>query len=54
MAPHVGRFHLVANGARHDHVRALAESTSNVVIEDRHPRTRLGLRRPLRRSVWQR
>jgi len=33
MAPHVGRFHLVANGARHDHVRALAESTPNVVIE---------------------
>ncbi len=33
MAPHVGRFHLVANGARHEHVRALAEATPNVVIE---------------------
>ncbi len=34
MAEHVGRFHLVANGARHQQVRARAESTANVVIED--------------------
>ena len=34
MAPHVGRFHLVSNGARSAPVRALAEATPNVVIED--------------------
>ncbi len=34
MAPHVGRFHLVSNGARSAPVRALASATANVVIED--------------------
>jgi phosphoglycolate phosphatase len=34
MAPHVGRFHLVSNGARSAPVRARAEATPNVVIED--------------------
>jgi hypothetical protein len=34
MASHVGRFHLVSNGARSAPVRALAEATPNVVIED--------------------
>lgn len=34
MAPHVGRFHLVSNGARSAPVRALAEAAPNVVIED--------------------
>jgi HAD superfamily hydrolase (TIGR01484 family) len=34
MAQHVGRFHLVANGARHERVRTLAEAAANVVIED--------------------
>jgi phosphoglycolate phosphatase len=34
MAPHVSRFHLVANGARSAPVRALAEAAGNVVIED--------------------
>jgi hypothetical protein len=34
MAPHVGRFHLVSNGARSAPVRALAEAAANVVIED--------------------
>lgn len=35
MAPHVGRFHLVANGARSEPVRTAAEAAGNVVIEDR-------------------
>ncbi len=35
MAAHVGRFHLVSNGARSAPVRALAEAAGNVVIEDR-------------------
>lgn len=34
MAPHVGRFHLVANGARSAPVRAQAEALSNAVIEE--------------------
>ena len=34
MAPHVGRFHLVANGAKSAPVRQLAEAAGNVVIED--------------------
>ncbi len=34
MAPHVGRFHLVANGARSGPVREQAEATGNVVIEE--------------------
>ncbi len=34
MAPQVGRFHLVSNGARSAPVRALAEATPNVVIEE--------------------
>ena len=34
MAPHVGRFHLVSNGARSAAVRAAAEAADNVVIED--------------------
>jgi predicted mannosyl-3-phosphoglycerate phosphatase (HAD superfamily) len=34
MASHVRRFHLVSNGARSAAVRALAEATTNVVIED--------------------
>jgi hypothetical protein len=33
MAPHVGRFHLVGNGARSAPVRALAEAAGNVVLE---------------------
>ena len=33
MAPQVGRFHLVANGARSAPVRALAEAAGNAVIE---------------------
>jgi hydroxymethylpyrimidine pyrophosphatase-like HAD family hydrolase len=39
MAPHVGRFHLVSNGARSASVRARAQAATNVVIED----TALGL-----------
>ena len=34
MAPHVGRFHLVANGARSAPVRELALAAGNVVIEE--------------------
>lgn len=34
MAAHVGRFHLVANGARSAPVRARAQALDNVVIED--------------------
>jgi phosphoglycolate phosphatase len=34
MAAHVGRFHLVENGARTPAVRAAAEAAGNVVIED--------------------
>jgi hypothetical protein len=34
MAPHVGRFHLVANGARSVPVRELALAAGNVVIEE--------------------
>jgi hypothetical protein len=34
MAPFVGRFHLVANGARSAPVRARAEAAGNAVIED--------------------
>lgn len=34
MAPRVGRFHLVSNGARSAPVRALAQETPNVVIEN--------------------
>ena len=35
MAPHVGRFHLVANGARAEPVRVATEAAGNAVIEER-------------------